>query len=98
MSLPQDKSICIMNCDMTGIEFEDSLFQQLLLHYSNVTFNTTDLAGKPRILLTIKFKYFKIFQDPPVWITDDVILRCYKGYPRIDFILRCTFIYLSINL
>lgn len=44
--LPQHKSMCIKDGNMTGIEFEDVLFQQLL-RYPDVTFSTTDLAGKP---------------------------------------------------
>jgi hypothetical protein len=80
---------------MTGIEFEDVLFQQLL-HYSNVTFIIADLAGKSRIPLHIKFNYFKILQNPPEQITDDDILfRYYKRYPHYLFSDKYLFKYQS---
>src|SRR5581483_8217925 len=84
------------NDKMTGIEFEDILFHQLLC-YPNVSFETIDLVGKPKGTLAINFKHFKMLQNPPKRITEDVLLRCFEGYPRFDFIFGRTFIQVSIS-
>jgi len=85
--------------NLDGPQFEDALFQQLM-RLSDVTLRTTDIAGKHEMDMRFKITRFELLQQPPVnYGTDgmDILIRCYKGYPRFDFILGYTFIQVSVS-
>ncbi|KAL1923168.1 uncharacterized protein VTP21DRAFT_9544 [Calcarisporiella thermophila] len=96
MPLPRDAALAITSGNMTGLQFEDVLFQQLLRH-PEVTLNATDLAGNQAVPVVIKFKHFRMLRDPPFKTRDNTLLRCYPGYPRFDYILGRMFIRTSIS-
>jgi len=96
MPLPKDVTMAIQSGHMDGLKFEDALLYQLY-RYQDVTLKATNLVGVEQTPVAIKFKHFKMLEDPPLKTNSDVLLRCYPGYPRFDFILGYMFIQISIS-
>jgi hypothetical protein len=81
---------------MDGNQFEDALFQQLT-RLSKIVLETTDLAGKNKFNLNLDIKEFRLLQKPPEKYDKNVLVHCYIGYPRFDFIFGYKFIQVSIS-
>ncbi|KAF8958824.1 hypothetical protein BGZ46_001882, partial [Entomortierella lignicola] len=94
--LPDDMALAIKdgNLESKGILFENAL-AHALLKYKKVILEATDLEGKPRSPLDFSWKSFDITTKTPSKVSEDVFRRCYKGYPRFDFIFNRTFIQVS---
>ena len=83
--------------NLTGAQFEDTLFQQLM-RSRDLILRTTDLAGKTPIDINWKISGTELLHKPPRFLSTDsmnTLVRCYEGYPRFDFILGYTFIQVS---
>jgi hypothetical protein len=96
MPLPQDTMAAITSGQPTGDQFEDALFIFLMRH-SKVILDTTDLAGNQNVPVLIRSKSVKFLEDPPSSVSENVLLRGFKGYPRFDYIIGRTFIQVSIS-
>jgi hypothetical protein len=94
--LPQAYLNALAQDNMDGKQFEDALFQQLM-RFPNVVLETTDIAGKNKFDLHLDIKSFELLKKQPSKYRNDVLVRCYKGYPRFDFILGYTFFQVSIS-
>jgi hypothetical protein len=94
--LPQDYFLALTQDSMDGIQFEDAIFQQFM-RLSNIVLKTTDLAGKNELDLHLNIKGFELLQKQPNKYGKDVLIRCYKGYPRFDFVLGYMFFQVSIS-
>jgi hypothetical protein len=94
--LPQAYLNALAQDKMDGNQFEDALFQQLM-RFPNVVLETTDIAGKNKFDLHLDIKSFELLNKQPGKYRDDVLVRCYKGYPRFDFILGYIFLQVSIS-
>jgi len=94
--LPKDYLIALNQDNMNGIQFEDAIFQQLM-RLSDIVLETTDLAGKNELDFHLNIKGFELLQKPPNKYGKDILVRCYKGYPRFDFIFGYIFFQVSIS-
>ncbi|GJJ74326.1 hypothetical protein EMPS_06684 [Entomortierella parvispora] len=96
MPLPRDTMKAITDGNPTGEQFEDALFSFLVRH-SKVILDATDLAGKQKVPVVIRSNSVKFLEDPPFIVSENVLLRCFKGYPRFDYISGHTFIQVSLS-
>jgi hypothetical protein len=62
-----------------------------------IILETTDLAGETKFNLNLDIKEFRLLQNPPEKYDKNVIVRCYIGYPRFDFILGYKFFQVSVS-
>jgi len=81
---------------MDGSQFEDALFQQLI-RLPKIILETTDLAGENKFHLNLDIKEFRLLRNPPEKYDKNVLVRCYIGYPRFDFILWYKFFQVSVS-
>lgn len=81
---------------LDGPQFEDMLFQQLM-KLPKLVLKTTDIAGKNEFDLSLDIKGFDLLQKSSKSYDKNVLVRCYVGYPRYDFILGYMFFQVSIS-
>ncbi|KAF9934089.1 hypothetical protein BGZ65_003892, partial [Modicella reniformis] len=97
MPLPSDLSQALHSgtFDDRG-KFEDAIFYSFIRH-KNFTLQTTNIAGSKVAPLEIHAKYTEVLTDPPPQMIENTLVRCYKHYPRFDFIYNRTFIQVSLS-
>ncbi|GBC08180.1 hypothetical protein RclHR1_07950007 [Rhizophagus clarus] len=98
--IPRDVSVAsLRNGQLTGDNFEEVLFQQLLNH-RNIIFKATDLNGDRTTDVHIQFKHFIILEKDqlaPEPQHNQSLVRGFARYPRFDFIVGRTFIQVSVS-
>lgn len=62
-----------------------------------IILETTDLAGENKFNLNLDIKEFRLLRNPPEKYDKNVLVRCYIGYPRFDFILGYKFFQVSVS-
>ncbi|KAI7819292.1 hypothetical protein BC939DRAFT_460337 [Gamsiella multidivaricata] len=91
--LPESYRYGLAQDNLDGEQFEDALFQQLI-RTSGSMLETTDLVGKNAVDIHLKISGYELLQEPPRNFGKDgldILIRCYAGYPRFDFLLGYTF-------
>ncbi|KAF9369436.1 hypothetical protein CPC16_004504 [Podila verticillata] len=96
MPLPGDTMEAITGGNPTSDQFEDGLFTFLMRH-SEVILDTTNLVGEKRVPVIIRSNSVKFLQNPPASVSENVLIRCYKGHPRFDYVYGRTFIQVSVS-
>ncbi|RIA79425.1 hypothetical protein C1645_840727 [Glomus cerebriforme] len=71
--------------------------KEALLDLYKFLLETTDIAGKNKFDLHLDIKSFELLKKQPSKYRNNVLVRCYKGYLRFDFILGYTFFQVSIS-
>lgn len=98
--IPRDISVAsLRNGQLTGDNFEEVLFQQLLNH-RNILFKATDLNGSRTTDVHIQFKHFIILEKDqlaPEPQHNQSLVRGFARYPRFDFIVGRTFIQVAVS-
>jgi hypothetical protein len=87
------------NGQLTGNNFEEVLFQQLV-KYPDVLFKATNLNGDPTTDVYIKFDHFinlEKDQLAPGKEHAKSLIRGYARYPWFDFMVGCIFIQVSVS-
>ncbi|KAF9956630.1 hypothetical protein BGZ65_002554 [Modicella reniformis] len=96
MPLPDDTVTAITTGAATGEQFENALFA-FLMKYPEVILDTTNLAGITKAPVMIRSDSVKILEHPLSRVSENVLVRCSKGYPRFDYINGRTFIQVSVS-
>ncbi|CAG8653907.1 10961_t:CDS:2, partial [Funneliformis mosseae] len=94
--LPEAYLNSLARDNLDGAQFEDILFQQLM-KLPKLVLKTTDIAGKNGLDLRLDIKGFDLLQKSSKSYDKDILVRCYVGYPRYDFILGYMFFQVSIS-
>ncbi|CAI2164688.1 12967_t:CDS:1 [Funneliformis geosporum] len=94
--LPEAYLNSLARDNLDGAQFEDILFQQLM-KLPKLVLKTTDIAGKNEFDLSLDIKGFDLLKKSSISYDKDVLVRCYVGYPRYDFILGYMFFQVSIS-
>jgi len=101
-TLPLPENIKKRICDgsLDGDQFEEALYHQLICITKPIALHATDLNGNNRTVVTLDFSHCDTIQTGRASLGfghDKVLTRCYKGYPRFDFMLGPMFIQVSIS-
>ncbi|KAF9112331.1 hypothetical protein BGX27_003540 [Mortierella sp. AM989] len=96
MPLPIDVVDALRSGILDGDGFEDAIFHFFVRH-TRIILETTNLAGVQAAPLHIDAKHFGVVTNPPSEASENTLLRCYRDYPRFDYIYNRTFIQVSIS-
>jgi hypothetical protein len=101
MPLPADYIMALQGNTMSGEQFEEMIFFQLIKHKgAAVSFKTTNLFGKSASPVTLRFSHYLVLalgHLTPGHGVGDWLIRGYPRYPRFDFIHGYTFFQVSIS-
>ncbi|KAF9185058.1 hypothetical protein BGZ50_003296 [Haplosporangium sp. Z 11] len=99
-ALPDDIKQRIRLGQLSGDEFEQALFHQLLCATKPKLLNATDLNNNHPTTIVMDFVDCNTIRGPNVSLGhghDKVLCRGYKNYPRFDYMLGPMFIQVSIS-
>ncbi|KAF9294962.1 hypothetical protein BGZ74_011026 [Mortierella antarctica] len=100
LPLPAATRTRICNGNLERTDFEVALCHQLMCTDEQVELKATDLNGKKPTTIKLKLDNCETLRQGDYSLGpghDDTLIRCYKGYPRFDFILGRMFIQVSIR-
>ncbi|KAF9412391.1 hypothetical protein BGZ76_005190, partial [Entomortierella beljakovae] len=94
--LPLDLVNALLNNNITGEQYEEAVFRNLIRH-KELTFDTTNIAGEKKTPLEIDVQYFEMATDPPSKICSNNTLRRFssQNHKGFDFVYNKTFIQVS---
>ncbi|KAF9427369.1 hypothetical protein BGZ76_002366 [Entomortierella beljakovae] len=96
--LPEDLEYAIKNESPSGDEFERAISHGLLNHRSvTLSVSQMQMQIEPKVPLRIQSEVFDMITKPPSKVNENVLWRCYKEYPRFDFIYNQTFIQVLVQ-
>ncbi|KAG0275521.1 hypothetical protein BGZ95_008698 [Linnemannia exigua] len=102
MTFPLHEAIKKRTCDdsLSGDQFKEALYRQLIFINKPIEFDATDLDGKNHTLILLNFQHCDTIQYQQ-WSLglgfDNVLARACKGYPRFDFMLGPMLILASVS-
>jgi hypothetical protein len=101
MPLPEDIRNCLkFGIKLTGEQFEQALFQQLLRSPQPIMLTSTDLNNKNKQSITLDFDRWDTIKPGCVSLGPDhkrTLSRGYDNYPRFDYMVGPIFIQVSVT-
>ncbi|KAF9370219.1 hypothetical protein CPB97_002923, partial [Podila verticillata] len=100
LPLPAATRIRLCNGDLERTDFEVALCHQLICSAKPIELYATDINGKNSTLISLDFLHCETLRHGDYSLGpghDNILIRCYEGYPRFDFILGRMFIQVSVT-